>query len=368
MGTKIVKIEKEVPRKTYIQGNFIGKYYGQLNKEQDPFSISKIYDISIYEGKIFNVVNEVQNFETINESIYNDIQSDIQIEQRSFEEVACFPGKVSFGVDGYKLSINSPKLENVRIKDVVKEGSQTFGTIYCKVSGYLLDSTTEEEEIEIETCDGCNRAVEECDCPKPILAEIDLPPREPSFPRSSNGNSDSSFGCLEFFGILAALIILISFGLPGFFFLLLLGLLYLIGNSNLLSKLFSWLAYIALAIFFLAVFFAVIDDCTGSTGNKTFIKSEPRPSPTIGHPRQKTVQPLDNGTLEKTDAKKTDPIPVDSTPALADQSVYICNGNYSERYHLTPYCRGLSNCRATISSISRDEARNIGRTLCGWED
>ncbi|WP_235856518.1 hypothetical protein [Flagellimonas oceanensis] len=339
-----------------------------MNKEQDPFSISKIYDISIYEGKIFSVVNEVENFEAINESIYHSIQSDIQIEQRSFEEVACFPSKVRLGVDGYKLSINSPKLENIRIQDVVKEGSQTFGTIYCKVSGYLLDSILEEEEIEIETCDGCNRAIEECDCPKPVLTDIDLPPIRPPFPGPFNRNSDSSFGCLEFFGILAALIILISIGLPGFFFLLLIGLLYFIGRSNLLSKVFSWLAYIALAIFFIAVIFAVINDCNGSTGNKAFIEPEPRPSPTIGHPRQETVQPLDNGTLEKTDAKKSDPIPVDPTPALADQSVYVCNGNYSERYHLTPYCRGLSNCRATISSISKDEARNIGRTLCGWED
>ena len=49
-------------------------------------------------------------------------------------------------------------------------------------------------------------------------------------------------------------------------------------------------------------------------------------------------------------------------------SVYICTGNYSKKYHHNKYCRGLSNCKASIESVSLQEAKNLNRTLCGWED
>lgn len=371
MGTKIVKVEKEVPRKTFIQGNFIGKYFGSLNKEQDPFSISKIYDISIYEGKIFNVVNEVQNFETINESIYEDIQSHLQIEQSSFEEVACFPNNTPMGVDGFKLSIHSPKLENIQIQDVVKEGSQTFGTIYCKVSGYLLDSIMEEEEIEVETCDDCDNLIEDCTCAKAL--EV-MPPWTSERPRAikrfKNYSTDSSWGCWPIIGILIALFIVFSFGLPGIVFLLVIGLLYLLGQSTIVSEIFTWLAYIVLALFCLAVFFSVIDTCSNSarrSSNSTIVPKIEKPIPERD---PVIVQPMPEQRVQKPQPvyKKPEPVKVAPEPTTTAASVYICNGRYAKKYHLTPYCRGLSNCKATISSISKDEARNIGRTLCGWED
>lgn len=368
MGFKTIKVEKKIPRKTYIRGDFIGKYFGRLSKEQNPFSISKVYDISVYEGNIFNVENEVEDSNRINESIYNGIQSDIQIEQKSFEEVACFPNKSSSSFNGYKLSINAPKLEDVKIKDVVKEGNQTFGTLFCKVSGYLLDYKTEVEEIEIEICDNCKNQIEKCICPKPFdVTKQSL--KKTFFRRLPYRQSyDSTSGCLTIFGILAALTILLTFGLPGLFFLLLIGLLYLIGNSNILSKIFSWLAYIGLGVFILVIFFAIIDDCSDSTRNRTLNKIESSPSPPLSYPRQPTV-PLDEKNVKKKPREsKANPIPVTPKPTLKTQSVYICNGRYSKRYHLTPYCRGLSNCRASVSSVSVDEARNVGRTLCGWED
>ena len=51
-----------------------------------------------------------------------------------------------------------------------------------------------------------------------------------------------------------------------------------------------------------------------------------------------------------------------------DTSVYICNGRYSKKYHYKKTCRGLSNCKATISKVTKKNAKELGRTLCGWED
>ena len=50
------------------------------------------------------------------------------------------------------------------------------------------------------------------------------------------------------------------------------------------------------------------------------------------------------------------------------REVYICKGKYSKKYHLTAGCRGLSNCSTQVHKVTFEEARKLGRTLCGWED
>lgn len=44
--------------------------------------------------------------------------------------------------------------------------------------------------------------------------------------------------------------------------------------------------------------------------------------------------------------------------------VYICTGSYSERYHKSSHCRGLSHCSGDIENVSVEDARNLGRTPC----
>ncbi|HPE98470.1 MAG: hypothetical protein R2767_00595 [Chitinophagales bacterium] len=59
------------------------------------------------------------------------------------------------------------------------------------------------------------------------------------------------------------------------------------------------------------------------------------------------------------------------TTAFSDQygrDVYICKGPQSTKYHYISDCRGLSNCSSDIYRVSLDEAKSMGRTLCGWED
>lgn len=50
------------------------------------------------------------------------------------------------------------------------------------------------------------------------------------------------------------------------------------------------------------------------------------------------------------------------------QTVYICKGSMSERYHLSPKCRGLDKCTTKIYAVTLSEAKKIGRTLCKYED
>jgi len=51
-----------------------------------------------------------------------------------------------------------------------------------------------------------------------------------------------------------------------------------------------------------------------------------------------------------------------------DTTVYICKGKSSKRYHYKKDCRGLSNCSTKTYAVTLKQAKEIGRTLCGWED
>ncbi|HLG36350.1 MAG TPA: hypothetical protein VI757_15840 [Bacteroidia bacterium] len=46
------------------------------------------------------------------------------------------------------------------------------------------------------------------------------------------------------------------------------------------------------------------------------------------------------------------------------QTVTICDGKYAKKYHATANCSGLNNCKGGVSSVSINEAINIGRTPC----
>lgn len=48
-----------------------------------------------------------------------------------------------------------------------------------------------------------------------------------------------------------------------------------------------------------------------------------------------------------------------------DNTVYICTGNSSNKYHANSKCRGLGGCKGSIKAISKEEAIKMGRTPCG---
>lgn len=54
----------------------------------------------------------------------------------------------------------------------------------------------------------------------------------------------------------------------------------------------------------------------------------------------------------------------DSLPTN-DNTVYICTGNSSTKYHANSKCRGLGGCKGSIKAISKEEAIKMGRTPCG---
>ena len=54
--------------------------------------------------------------------------------------------------------------------------------------------------------------------------------------------------------------------------------------------------------------------------------------------------------------------------SLDVSEVYICKGPQSKKYHYKKDCRGLKNCSTDIYSVALSDAKDLGRSLCGWED
>ena len=168
MATKIVKVIKPVERKTYIKGNFVGKYYGDFDSKKVLFKNERYYNINIYEG-------EIRNTEIISESDYEDIDSETHFLQQQFENVTSITDEQINNFDGFRLKINAPKVQFIDIEDVVKEDNQTFGTFSCKVYGYLIDTRDKEFETEIKVCDWCYKIPSLCKCKPYRPIEIDKP-------------------------------------------------------------------------------------------------------------------------------------------------------------------------------------------------
>ncbi|WP_346882859.1 hypothetical protein [uncultured Algibacter sp.] len=56
------------------------------------------------------------------------------------------------------------------------------------------------------------------------------------------------------------------------------------------------------------------------------------------------------------------------TSTISGTNVYICKGPGSKRYHYKKNCRGLKSCSTKIHEVSLSKAKELKRTLCGWED
>nr|WP_298793866.1 hypothetical protein [uncultured Allomuricauda sp.] len=57
-----------------------------------------------------------------------------------------------------------------------------------------------------------------------------------------------------------------------------------------------------------------------------------------------------------------------ASAGIKETKVYICMGKGSKKYHYNKNCRGFSNCSTKIHEVTLEKAKDMGRTLCGWED
>jgi len=139
---KILKLIRETPRRTYILGNLNGKYWGEIDtKKETEFAQHKFFDFNIYE---ITVSNSITNNKT----------------PFKIDDLSSFPRErlpkllnIRLLKDGkeYELNLHEPQIGNVAFNRKLHqdEGTEVFGTIDAKVTGYVLDFIKEEyEEIQ----------------------------------------------------------------------------------------------------------------------------------------------------------------------------------------------------------------------------
>lgn len=76
--------------------------------------------------------------------------------------------------------------------------------------------------------------------------------------------------------------------------------------------------------------------------------------------KENLINSLDNDTYKEVFGK--DKPSTDENEG--GETVFICSGSTSKRYHSDPDCRGLSNCTGEIEEVSEEEAEDMGRTPC----
>lgn len=59
---------------------------------------------------------------------------------------------------------------------------------------------------------------------------------------------------------------------------------------------------------------------------------------------------------------------VSLTSFYTETDVYLCNTKGGKKYHFTKDCQGLRNCQGEIIKVTLTEAKEKGKTICGYED
>lgn len=138
---KLVQRTIETPRKTYLSGEFIGKFRTKINPHlKDEFLYEKYYDIEIYEGEF--VVNE----NGISKTPFQHTEEHSQLPPGFLPNpLYCrIPGNAKeFTIELHEPVINTS--ENVIDRALYQDdGDETFGTFKAQLSGYVLDFIKEE--------------------------------------------------------------------------------------------------------------------------------------------------------------------------------------------------------------------------------
>jgi hypothetical protein len=275
-------------RRTYILGEFKGKYYGELDEEKIDFSVEQYYDFTLYEGTI--TVDAMEKLRKESDGPFT-----------GFRQVDKFPGKlpdplpceISFlsSKETYKLDIHDLRFEkgSIQIVDHQQDDHEVFGTLKAIATGYIRDDVEYTEE----------RAVWEDDILPPDFEPVHSDPKpdlisdnssvgpdvyRPGKPHRSGGYAYShkttvQEGCstalLQLLGIILLVIFLIAMGPVGLILLAIGVIVYLLSFVG--PKTAEWIGRIFSFLFLAFYVFAIVYGISsGSRGNSARTSSASR--------------------------------------------------------------------------------------------
>lgn len=283
--TKYETIEKKIERRTYIKGNFKGKFIGYFDPRKSDVQHENFYDLEVISGEITTSKDNdhIRHWETGEPEEFQPIEKFLtNLPENMPLEVLEENGSVKT----YNVNLNDKKLSNYRLSNQVYESDKVFGDITGVISGYLKHYDIEYVEVEIAKND-----------PKPHTSDpIKVKTHKQTGNTETNenykrweyyysdgstywgpwekqGSYDSGFSLWESLGlliqfVLAAMIIipLLVFGwqviLP---IAILIGLVYLISTfGDVVVNLFRWFFRLVGIVFLLFLVYGVISLFTSS--------------------------------------------------------------------------------------------------------
>ncbi|MBX7227850.1 MAG: hypothetical protein K1X55_17575 [Chitinophagales bacterium] len=232
-------MKQKVKRFKYLKGNFSGKYRGE--RIEFLLSLESLsYQIDFYDCEVTDCKEIISETEI-------EIKSDKIIERELLKDVLVeYPDESKENVF-YQEDLEQVKIIDYHFTDVIKDGTQTYGTI----KGTIYSSLGYEEEVDVEVAPISVAPVKIVSTKEKV--EINQPAKQVV--------SEQNSGCLPSFGWALSWILLIALaawlGASG---LLAVGLIGLIGwlisklftRFPILGTIFSWiiaLLYIGLILF-----------------------------------------------------------------------------------------------------------------------
>lgn len=137
-----------IPRKTYLFGKLIGKFYGSADDiYSDPFEKSDFFKFTIYEAEIVIFENNIFKNEE-NRIIFN---KPITVGESFFPEQTIIKFHTKDFIKEYKAKIHEVQLQNIVFVRHLQQidDNESFGTIEAELAGYFLDFIEEKYIVEI---------------------------------------------------------------------------------------------------------------------------------------------------------------------------------------------------------------------------
>jgi hypothetical protein len=146
---KYETIEEYVERRTYIKGDFQGKFIGHFDSMKSDSLHENFYDLEVIKGEIFTTKDkenirhwesgEPEEFETVDKFITN------------LPEILLLNIKTSEGeIKSYNINLNEAKLSRFSLTNQVHEKDRVFGDIKGIISGYIKHYDTQLVQKEIQ--------------------------------------------------------------------------------------------------------------------------------------------------------------------------------------------------------------------------
>jgi hypothetical protein len=129
--------KRQVPRQLYILGQLKGKYWGEFNEDVQSSDYFKLYDFQIYEAEVFFEAKQSTPFSLPDDSMLPKHK---------------IPGSLPIILihedEAYEVKLHEPKVSGVNFNRKLHQtdGKESFGTVQCQVTGYLLDFVEEQYE------------------------------------------------------------------------------------------------------------------------------------------------------------------------------------------------------------------------------